>query len=66
MSFNVIDQYNSFVENNFIKSDNHQLEILEHLNSVWSHSKKNIFFLNSKKKMEFIFMVKLVQEKLFY
>ena len=29
MMFNVIDQYNSFVENNFIKSNESQLDVLK-------------------------------------
>ena len=40
MSFSVVDQYNSFVENNFIKTSEAQLEVLNKLNSVWNKSKK--------------------------
>ncbi len=50
MSFNVIDQYNSFVENNFIKSNEIQLDILKKINSVWNTNKKNNLFLGNKKK----------------
>ncbi len=50
MPFDVIDQYNSFVENNFIKSNDEQLEVLKKLNSVWSSNKKNNFFSNTNKK----------------
>ena len=50
MSFNVIDQYNSFVENNFIKSNNAQLEVLKKLNSVWKSSQKKNLFTNNKKQ----------------
>tara|TARA_B100000575_G_scaffold259221_1_gene231313 strand:+ start:4619 stop:5659 length:1041 start_codon:yes stop_codon:yes gene_type:complete len=49
MSFNVIDQYNSFVENNFIKSNSSQLEVLNKLNNIWLKNKKNNFFLKYKK-----------------
>ena len=66
MSFNVVDQYNSFVENNFIKTSKEQLNVLKKLNSIWINSKKNNFFIKSKKKMEFIYMGQLVQGKLFY
>ena len=66
MSFSVIDQYNSFVENNFIKTSEAQLEVLNKLNSVWNKSKKNTLFANSKKRMGFICMDQLEQEKLFY
>ena len=38
--FNVIDQYNSFVENNFIKSNKEQLEILAKIKSIWTNKKK--------------------------
>ena len=50
MSFSVIDQYNSFVENNFIKTSKAQLEVLKKLNSVWDKHKKNSIFLKSNKK----------------
>ncbi len=50
MSFNVIDQYNSFVENNFIKSNKEQLEILAKIKSIWTNKKKSNLFLANKKK----------------
>ena len=34
--FNVIDQYNSFVENNFIKKNKDQIEFLKQADNVWS------------------------------
>ena len=43
MGFDVIDQYNSFVENNFIKSNNAQLDVLKKINSVWNSSQKKIY-----------------------
>ena len=66
MSFSVVDQYNSFVENNFIKTSKEQLEVLKKLNSVWINNKKNNIFIKSKKKMEFIYTDQLAQGKLFY
>ena len=48
--FGVVDQYNSFVENNFIKSNEEQITVLKKLNSVWINSKKNAIFIKSKKK----------------
>ena len=43
--FNVIDQYNSFVENNFIKKNEDQIEFLKQANNVWSSfSKTKLFF----------------------
>ena len=50
MSFNVIDQYNSFVENNFINSNLEQVNILKKINSIWNTNKKtNLFSSNIKK-----------------
>ena len=58
MSFNVIDQYNSFVENNFIKSNSIQVDVLKKINKIWDNNKKTNFFLGNKKKMEYIYMEK--------
>jgi len=48
MTFTVIDQYKSFVENNFIKSSDEQISVLRKLNSSWQLSQKNNFFLTNK------------------
>ncbi len=50
MNFDVIDQYNSFVENKFIKINNSQIEVLKKLKDLWSRNKKNNFFMNGNKK----------------
>ena len=50
MSFNVIDQYKSFVENNFIKSNRSQLEVLKKIDTIWNKNKKTNFFSNTNKK----------------
>ncbi len=50
MKFDVIDQYNSFVENNFIKSNEAQVNILKRINSIWNTNKKTNLFLGNKKK----------------
>ena len=50
MSFTVIDQYNSFVENNFIKSNRSQLDVLKKIDIIWNNNKKNNLFSNSNKK----------------
>ncbi len=50
MSFNVIDQYYSFVENNFIKSNDAQVDVLKNINSIWNINKKSNLFLKNKKK----------------
>ena len=47
--FNVIDQYNSFVENNFIKSNEAQVDVLKKINSIWDENKKTNLFSTSKK-----------------
>ena len=50
MYFDVIDQYNSFVENNFIKSNEEQLKVLNEINNIWnSNQRTNLFSLNKKK-----------------
>ncbi len=50
MTFNVIDQYNSFVENNFIKSNESQVNVLKKINSIWDTNQKTNYFLVNKKK----------------
>ena len=50
MSFTVIDQYKSFVENNFIKSNRSQLEVLKKIDTIWNKNKKTNFFSNTNKK----------------
>ncbi len=50
MSFSVLDQYNSFVENNFIKTSKEQISVLEKLNSVWINNKKNNIFIKFNKR----------------
>ncbi len=50
MSFSVVDQYNSFVENNFIKTSEEQISVLKKLKFAWINNKKNNFFIKSKKK----------------
>ena len=56
MSFNVIDQYNSFVENNFIKSNKSQIDVLKKINSTWITNKKSNLFSSNKKKRWSIFV----------
>ena len=46
--FNVIDQYNSFVENNFIKKNVDQIEFLKQANNVWSSFSKTKLFFKDK------------------
>ena len=41
MNFTVLDQYNSFVENNFINKDYQQIDVLQKIYSVWSNNKNN-------------------------
>ena len=46
--FNVIDQYNSFVENNFIKKNKDQIEFLKQANNIWSSFSKTKLFFKDK------------------
>ena len=50
MPFTVIDQYKSFVENNFIKSNRSQLEVLKKIYTIWNKNQKTNFFSNTNKK----------------
>ena len=50
MPFTVIDQYKSFVENNFIKSNRSQLEVLKKIDTIWNKNQKTNFFSNTNKK----------------
>ena len=52
MSFNVIDQYNSFVENNFIKSNDLQLDVLKKIDTIWNNNKKTNLFSKSNKNLK--------------
>ena len=50
MSFSVIDHYNGFVSNNFIKKDINQTNLLNKISLVWDqYNKKNLFFSKNKK-----------------
>ena len=49
MNFTVLDQYNSFVENNFINKDYQQIDVLQKIYSVWSNNKNNNYFFKQKK-----------------
>ena len=53
MKFNILDQYNSFVENNFIKKDLKQVEVLKKINEAWNKNKK-IFFSKKNKKVVYL------------
>lgn len=50
MFFDVIDQYHSFVENNFIKANEEQIRVLKKINSIWNANKKTNLFSPIKKK----------------
>ena len=49
MNFTVLDQYNSFVENNFINKDSKQIYVLQKIYNVWSNNKHSNYFFNQKK-----------------
>ena len=51
MSFSVLDHYNGFVLNNFIKKDNNQTNLLNKILLTWNqYNKNNLFFSKNKKK----------------
>ncbi len=50
MSFSVLDHYEGFVSNNFIKQDNSQINLLNQISLTWNqYNKKNLFFSKKKK-----------------
>tara|TARA_Y100000590_G_scaffold406956_1_gene496721 strand:- start:713 stop:1753 length:1041 start_codon:yes stop_codon:yes gene_type:complete len=48
MSFNALDQYNSLIENHFIKKDDNQIKVLQKMINVWNLRNNKRFFFNSK------------------
>ena len=40
MNFTILDHYESFVENNFIKKDLEQINVLKKIYSTWTENKK--------------------------
>ena len=66
MSFSVLDHYNGFVLNNFIKKDNNQINLLNKISLTWNQYNKNNLFFSKNKKKVFMFMVRLAQARLFY
>ena len=56
MNFTVLDQYKSFVENNFIKKDPFQIDVLERIYDLWKmKDEKNFFFKNKFKTGVYLF-----------
>ena len=56
MNFTVLDQYKSFVENNFIKKDPFQIDVLERIYDLWKmKDEKNFFFKNKLKTGVYLF-----------
>ena len=51
MSFSVIDHYNGFVLNNFIKKDKNQTNLLNKISLTWNQYNKKNFFTPKKKKI---------------
>ena len=51
MSFSVLDHYNGFVSNNFIKKDTSQTKLLNQISLTWSQYNKNNLFFHKKKKI---------------
>jgi len=51
MSFSVLDHYNGFVSNNFIKKDINQINLLKRISFAWNQYNKNNPFFSKKKKI---------------
>ncbi len=51
MNFSVLDHYNGFVSNNFIKKDIYQTELLTKISLSWEQYNKNNLFFSKKKKI---------------
>ena len=51
MNFSVLDHYNGFILNNFIKKDNSQIDLLNKISLTWNqYNKNNLFFSKNKKE----------------
>ena len=51
MIFNILDHYDGFVKNNFIKKDTNQLLILNQLISTWDEFNQNSIFFSKRKQL---------------
>ncbi len=51
MNFSVLDHYNGFVSNNFIKKDINQTNLLNEISFAWDEYNKNNLFFSKKKKI---------------
>ena len=49
MKFNILDQYNSFISNNFIKKDLEQIKLLKEVNKTFLNSRINSFIFKKRK-----------------
>ena len=50
MNFDIIDQYESFVTNNFIIKDKNQIKLLKDVYLTWVNSQKNSLIFKKEKK----------------
>ena len=56
MIFSVLDHYNGFVLNNFIKKDISQIDLLNKISLTWSqYNKSNLFFSKKEKKGIYVY-----------
>ena len=51
MSFSVIDHYEGFEKNNFIKRDENQINLLHKLSLSWGEYNQNNLFFSKRKKL---------------
>jgi cell division protein ZapE len=56
MNFSVLDHYNGFILNNFIKKDISQIDLLNKISLNWNKfNKNNLFFSKNKKKGIYVY-----------
>ena len=51
MTFSVIDHYEGFEKNNFIKRDTNQINLLNKLSLSWNYFNQNKLFFSKRKKL---------------
>ena len=65
MNFSVLDHYNGFVLNNFIKKDNSQIDLLNKISLTWNQYNKNNIFYSKKKKKDYFYYIDSMSTKFY-
>ena len=67
MSFSILDHYNGFVSNNFIKKDIKQTNLLNKISSVWDQfNKNNLFYMIKRKiKLYYKYLIQIIFRQLY-